>query len=224
MNGNQQSTDLAFEAWVSHVFDQSIEDSAHYSMDEYTPEPSPVTAVQYLTRVFESADTTLDRFADEPLNQALWEMLNDVSSNSMSALLADDVPWPVRQECIRSIGDLFERLFAERCSQHLSYKDEPEANPLNLVCYMWWDIFPTWGDPDNASCLERDTEILQVMQRILSLDCMACQESALHGLGHWQMHYPEQTQRMIDDYLQRHGRLRAELKDYAMAARRGYVQ
>ena len=144
--------------------------------------------------------------------------------NCMSALLADDVPWPVRQECIRSIGDLFERLFAERCSQHLSHMDEPGTNPLNSVCYMWWDSFPTWGDPDNASCLERDTEILQVMQRVFSLDCMACQESALHGLGHWQMHYPEQTQRMIDDYLQRHKRLCAELRDYAMAARRGYVQ
>ena len=36
------------------------------------------------------------------------------------------------------------RLFAPRCSAHLSHLDRGEmiAGPLNTLCYMWWDILP----------------------------------------------------------------------------------
>jgi hypothetical protein len=34
-----------------------------------------------------------------------------------------------------------------------------------------------------------DVELLAVMKEILTLDSLACQESALHGLSHWRHHY-----------------------------------
>ena len=225
MDNNQQLTDLKFDAWVDHVFDHPVVDPAwHWDISADVTEPSPATSVGYLTKLFKSADTILARFSDEQLNQAFWYLASNACSNYMFALLEDGVAWPKRQECIRSIGNLFERVFAKRCSEHLSHLDEPGANPLNSACYMWWDSFPSWGDPADASCLERDAEILEVMRKTLSLDSIACQEAALHGLGHWHMHYLEQTETIIDDYLQRDTDLRVKLKDYAHSARRGYMQ
>ena len=50
----------------------------------------------------------------------------------------------------------------------------------------------------------------------------ACRESALHGLGHWQIYYHEATQ-LIDDFLRITPNLRVELVRYAESARRGHV-
>ena len=117
----------------------------------------------------------------------------------------------------------FEQLFAQRCSNHLSHLDEPGADPLNEVCYMWWDLFPTWGEPEMPDCTERDREVLQVMVGALSLESVACQESVLHGLGHWYTNYPEFVERAIRQYLQVNGPLRPELRKYAHGACQGNV-
>jgi hypothetical protein len=101
--------------------------------------------------------------------------------------------------------------------------DEPGANPLNLVCYMWWDILPIAGNPDEPARREFDAAILQVLESTLHLDSLACQESALHGLGHWQMVYPERVGEIIDRFSMSHPHLPEKLQQYMMAAYTGYV-
>lgn len=69
------------------------------------------------------------------------------------------------------------------------------------------------------------TEVVEVMRSILAIDHVACQESALHGLGHG--HHREQAaavERIVDEFLEREGNLRPELRKYAQAARIGCVQ
>ena len=61
------------------------------------------------------------------------------------------------------------------------------------------------------------------MAEILALDSLACQESALHGLGHWQHAYPEEVQQIIDRFLNANKNLRPELAAYARSARTGCV-
>jgi hypothetical protein len=61
------------------------------------------------------------------------------------------------------------------------------------------------------------------MERILELDSIACQEGALHGLGHWQREYPGEVERIVDRFLESRGGLDARLIDYAKAARCGCV-
>lgn len=107
-----------------------------------------------------------------------------------SSLIEPGVAWPERQRGIRAIAALFTRLFARRCSNHLSHFDEKGASPLNSACYMWWDLFPTWGQPEDPVEAKLDAELLAVMSQILAIDSLPCQESELHGLGHWHMHYP----------------------------------
>jgi len=58
----------------------------------------------------------------------------------------------------------------------------------------------------------------------LELDHIACQESALHGLGHWAHSYPERVEKIVDEFLTHNENLRPELKQYALQARSGKVQ
>jgi hypothetical protein len=89
---------------------------------------------------------------------------------------------------------------------------------------MWWDILPIGGQPDVASRREIDEACLQVMEQGLNLESIACQESSLHGLGHWQHRYPQRVDQVIDPFLAAHPNLRPELLAYARSARRGCVQ
>ena len=62
-----------------------------------------------------------------------------------------------------------------------------------------------------------------VMQRVLALDALACQEGALHGLGHWHLRYPEEVKGAIDVFLESRPQLDPRLRQYAISARRGCV-
>ena len=88
---------------------------------------------------------------------------------------------------------------------------------------MWWDIIPIYGKPDIPEWSELDQEILGVLESTLQLDSIACRESALHGLGHWQHYYPQRVGEIIDTFLMSNRVLRKELETYAVNAYTGYV-
>lgn len=134
------------------------------------------------------------------------------------------IAWPEKKRFLESIYQLFAECFAKRCSLRLSHKDTFETNPLNTICYMWWDVIPIHGDAKNSARTEADAMCLEVMQKTLQLDSIACQEAALHGLGHWHMHYPKKVEAIIDEFLASGRCTNLKLKKYAMNARRGYVQ
>ena|SRR5579871_6260669 len=145
----------------------------------------------------------------------------------MAALQGDAVPVSDRLRCIDAMAVLFKDCFAARCSPHLGHLDEPGANPLNDICYMWWDILPLHGlehhypqRPDSAAI---DRRILSVMAQGLSLNSDACLESSLHGLDHWRPYYGKEVKQIIDNFIKAKPRLRPELRTYALTARRGYV-
>jgi hypothetical protein len=116
---------------------------------------------------------------------------------------------------------------------------------------MWWDIFPMHfymrshlPEPaellsmresfqqlgiDLSKVLELEIEpeihqaTLSVMSEVLDLPSELCQFSALHGLGHWHAHHPEQVEQIVDAFLTRHKDLRTHLIEYASKARLGSV-
>jgi hypothetical protein len=212
----------AFDEWIESVFDHPVGQSKWYWNDD-TSEIAPTVAIWHLTHLFTAAQPLLSRFDNAQIAQGLWYLACGACSNYMWPLVQNDIPWKSRRACICSIKSLFQQLFAQRCSDHLSHLDKTEADTLNEVCYMWWDLFPTWGDPDDPSCRERDREVLQVMASALLFDSVACQESALHGLGHWYAQYPEFVERVIRQYLQETQSLRPELRQYAHNACQGNV-
>jgi hypothetical protein len=217
-------TQLTFEQWLTYIFDHPVSESGQewYWDPEADWWDCPATnSIQFLTRAFENASVLFEPYDDAQLNQGLWFIASNACSHHMFALLDSAVPWSDRQRCIRSIHNLFDGCFARRCTPHLGRLDEPGASPLNLVCYMWWDILPIGPQPDDPNRTALDREILGVMESTLQLDSMPCQESALHGLGHWQPYYAQRVTEIIDSFLQSKKSLRDELRAYGRNAYRG---
>ena len=221
-----QLKNFTFEEWLTYVFDHPASDlnqAWYWDLDRDWWDENPADCLRFMTRAFENAAKVLAPFSDAQLNQGLWFIVSNACSNHMFALLDENVPWPERQRCIRSIHQLYEQCFARRCSPHLSHVDEPGANPLNLVCYMWWDLIPIAGRPDDPTRRAIDEDILQVMESTLQLDSIPCREGALHGLGHWQHEYPTRVGEIIDRFSMTRPELPEKLRTYMINAYVGYV-
>jgi hypothetical protein len=115
--------------------------------------------------------------------EALTYLVSTSATGDNSWLYSTDVPSEDRVRCVEAVASLFAQLFVPRCTPHLSHLSETEARSQNGV---WWDEFPCLalaGDPNLPTMQET---ALRTMARILGFSSIACQESALHGLGHWQ--------------------------------------
>jgi hypothetical protein len=253
-------TGLSFEEWVNYAFDHPVpqkDSEAWYwqlETDDWSPYEDPRTTVCYLTQLFDAAPRMLQPFSDAQIAQGLMFLINNSLSDHMFPLMDPSVPWPERRGCIRSMYVVFEQVFAPRCSPlllHVLTEHEPTINPLNGVCYMWWDVCPLRGNPGPSAsehlvldteevvdkgptvdpfAAELEDEILEVLRQTLGLDSIACQEGALHGLGHRAYRHPERIRAIVDEFLSRRypgwpeGALDEALRGYALAAGQGRVQ
>ena len=216
--------DLSFDDWVLHVFDHPVTDPAwHWGPDAPYWRGPPAAIVAHLTRLFEDPLPPLEGFTDAELNKGFWYIASNGLSDYMFALSDASVPLDARLRCVRALSVLYRDLFAPRCSPHLSHLDEPGVGDLNGVCYMWWDICPIGGPPADPGHDAINRAALDVMAAALELEAIACQESALHGLGHWHPEYAGETAAIIGRFLATHAALRPELVTYARSARAGCV-
>ena len=213
-----------FEQWVDSIFDHPIVDPAWYwAADADTCVEAAEVNVEYLTRLFSESAGLLKRFDDAQVDQGLNMIVHCVCSDHAFTILNDDVPWEKRRSCIGSIYDLYAECFAARCAPGLSHCERVE-NPLNFVCYMWWDLFPGMGYSEDKSHADEDAAFLAVMERCLTIPHVACIEGALHGLGHWQEPFPGRVEAIINQFLRGRTDLPPELTRYALRARIGNVQ
>jgi hypothetical protein len=188
-------TTLPFAEWAKHAFEHEVRDPQWYFDLDAPIWAAPASlSIAHMTQLFSDPAPPLAPFDDAQLNQGFWYLVSNGGSDHMFALMDDSVALEARRRCIESFFTVFERLFAVRCSEHLSHRNAPDANPLNGACYMWWDIIPFFGDPEDASRRELHEAALTVMARTLSLDSLACRQSALHGLGHWHARYPTRVE------------------------------
>jgi hypothetical protein len=184
--------------------------------------------VQYLTTLFENAGDILRPFDNQQVTAGLNCLLQDEIYALEDTSVLHGAPWPERQRGLSAMLPLFAQCFAVRCSPHLSHCEFQAADPLNGVCYMWWDIYPAHGlarhHTDLPEAAEEDRLLLDVMDKILRLDADACRESALHGLNHWHGYYPDCVESTIDMFLAANPHLRPQLLQYALGARAGVLQ
>lgn len=219
--------ELSHDDWIEYVFGREVPFYGvawYHQADADWWSPTPQQAIQYLTRLFQAPDRLAGQFTDGQIGQGLYYLVDNGAGGYCRFLTDDAVPLDLRVACISAMATLFARLFHPRCVPVLSHKDEAAGNQLNGICYMWWDVAPIGAaatpartDPIHEACLS-------VMKECLKLANPACQESALHGLGHWAHAYPEFAQCAIDAYLSSNPSLRPELQAYALAARSGCVQ
>ena len=212
---------LDLKEWVDLAFGGQIvsglDGRKPISLDEVCG-PNENT-IRLLTEVFENATFFLQPYPDEILNRSFW----DLSSSALHSLRNEGIEWALRQRLIGSFENLFREFFAIRCRPVLGHRNE-EGSPLNSACYMWWD-FDCWvATSDPLTRNRMDSAFLASMRSILEIDHIACQESALHGLGHWHWAHSAAVERIVDEFLERTPKVPDRLREYASSARCGCVQ
>lgn len=215
-----------FEDWLQHAFGREVRFQQapwYFDPDQDWWNPTPAQAIAYLRRLFENPEPALEAFADRQIAQGLTYLVNTMASGDSGWFYSTEVPVTERIRSVEAIGPFFERLFKPRCTPHLSHLSEIDAGPLNGVCYMWWDVFPCLALANDPNLSVLHNSALSAMERILHLDSIACQESALHGLGHWQREYSEKVTQIIDQFCETHSESDPRLLTYARSARCGCV-
>jgi len=214
-----------------------------------TLELTDALIVQYMTRLFLEPEV-LRPYSLDQVEQGLWFLVAESSPGcSSKALLRREAVLLDRVACIHAMSSFFRNFILAVTPGHF----DPKAPTIGVTgaAYMWWDIFPMHFymrshlpepaellsmrerfkqlgiDLSKVLELEIEPEIHQatvsVMSEVLDLPSETCQFSALHGLGHWHAHHPEQVEQIVDAFLARHKDLRPHLIEYACSARLGSV-
>lgn len=222
----------SFEYWIDYLFNRPVTDPAWYWEDNDTAdwlqlERNEITVVSYVTRTFENAGEVLKPFSNGQVADGLNFIIHSGASNLAVSIVNIDnqVQMEPRLKCLESIYSLYTDLFAVRCSpEPFLRRDRKKDNPLDMVCFMWWDIFPVCGGPKEPACLELGKTILKLLEKILTLDSDACRESALHGLGELSFLYPREVKEIVTTFLTENPNVEPKLRKYALNASWGNVQ
>jgi hypothetical protein len=218
--------DLSFEDWLEHAFGREVRfQRLEWFWDDDCDywQPRPREAVHFLTRLFDHPAEHLRDFTDAQVAQGLNYLVN--TSVGMHPDLGDRAtPAAERARLWDSVETFFATYLQPRCGDHLGHLSE-EGSPLSIPCYMWWEGFPhtyVLDEPDRDLVLNAEIDCLR---HVAALGSAACQEAALHGLGHYSRREPAGTlaTAAIDEYLERAAFARPELEAYARAARSGCI-
>ncbi len=210
-------SEYSFEEFVSFIF-------AHEASPDWNKQPpwyfsleviyDPQKICAYYVQLFRQPSFLLERFSKAQLEEGFWAIHGGALDCAVSRVIWDtDVPFAAREECVRSMTDLFRLLLADGL--------------LRETSGMWWDsMCYDWhcGNRNRergGEDLRMQDVMFQALTIILRLDSESCQMGALHGLGH--LHHPG-TAALVHTFIAEHPALSAETKEYALRAARFQVQ
>lgn len=215
---------VSFENWIQTVFDHAPHGPEWFWDPEFASlwdslGLSDALTVNYLTRLFLNPEP-LNAYSLEQVAQGIWFLIGESSPAQPSyTLLRPEVDLNDRTTCIHSMSQFF-RSFVAPAAPGTA---EIDADPFHVACYMWWDIFPSWGGEKSGEPAIHQA-CLEVMTEVLLLPAELCHISALHGLNHWHLHHAAETERIIDNFLARSSTITSRVREYAMHARKGICQ
>ncbi len=127
-------------------------------------------------------------------------------------------------EAILSMKKLYSECFFKLCRPRLGHLSE-DMNELESFCYMIWDVSPLSYCENNDQKDRFYSAIAEVMEYALSLNNIACKESALHGLGHLisPPHYPR-AKDIIQNFIDKNKNADPRIIKYAEQAKTGMIQ
>lgn len=216
----------SYEEWVRHVFDHPAQapewwhDAGLYEEgDRWDEESDPALTLSYLTRLFEQPEELIERYTVGQIDQGLYYLVNNGCSDHMFVLRDESIAWEDRRRCVLAMIPLYRKLMAPVFGNALGHTRQGWADDRgvsNIACYMWWDVMPPFDGFDD--------DVLHVFEEVLKLESEACLESALHGLGHWQMYMPERVISIVKKFLAARTDISYTLRAYAFRAAVGDVQ
>jgi hypothetical protein len=219
---------VTFDEWLKWVFDHPVAAKVKDEWWWHLPDEDeggvwldrpPERALAFATQLFENPLAYLSPYSDAQINQGINFIVYRACSKHFEGLVNPRVDLSLRAKCIHSLENLSREVFAPRCSDEVIHG----TKPLDNMCYMLWDLIVV--DAETTKSVrdpEIDREILDTLARVLAMRSIACQQSALHGLGHLVRHAalgPNVVQQYLDD----HPDLRSDLREYAHRALAGTV-
>ena len=141
-----------------------------------------------------------------------------------TALVVGDTDLPItdRVACVRAIPTLYRDLLAPRCAPRLGHLGEQEGR-LEMITYMFWDIAAFGGVEGTRDGNLLEDAVLETLDDVLRIDHVACQESAIHGLGHRFPRHPERAPAILRMFLRRGPIADDRLVPYAESATSGCI-
>lgn len=218
-------SEAGFEDWLAHLFDHP-EDRPDWYFDpgfQFLP-ISPRTLTAHALRLFEAPAFLMSRYSDSQIASGLKYLIDSSCGGDLRLIAHADVAQPDRLTLAARIDRVYSQIFAARCAPLLGHLSEGADRPLNMLCYMWWDVITLDAIGEPRLDAEFNAALIEAMGRTLGIPHAACQEGALHGLGHRGNHAPERSAELIDAFLSGNRAMRLELVNYAKAARCGCVQ
>jgi hypothetical protein len=204
-------TDASFEEFVLFLFDRRTSPDAKKQDRWYWHMEAEFDAARicsYYVQLFREPQFLITRFTKPQLEKGFWAIQGPNLNCSVSRIIENpNLPLSVREECIRSMSDLFEHLFSKE--------------PLETSVQMWWDsLCYDWHCKNRmrergGEDLELQDVYFQTLERVLAMESETCQGAALHGLGH--LHHPR-TKELIDRFIDAHPSLTEAQRTYALAA------
>jgi hypothetical protein len=206
----------SYDEFVSFVFDREI----RAQEGEYHPWYFDVEVAfdanrlcEFYIQLFRSPDFLLGKYSKAQLEEGLWAIHGaSFDGSAQHRIWNTDVAFASRCECVKSMSDLFKRLFA--------------TEPLETSAFMWWDsLCYEWECGTNRQRGSEDMPmqevIFEVLADLLLSESEISQDAALHGLGH--LHHPA-TQQLIEQYVRERPSLTEQRRQYALAAARFDIQ
>jgi len=209
--------------FTQYLFERSVNGTEWYFRDEHEDlDIAKDILVQLSANVLKGIAKTSDQFGETQMCMGLQYLINPSCGPIPYLYLDTSIAFSVRADAITSMEVVFRDLFARLINGRGIYNNS-SGSPLTYreMCYMWWDVFPRHGVPRRSDMDETDAVICRTICSILKIDNFACQESALHGLGHWFSSRPDEVVEEVRSFL---SSAPAELKQYAMDAMQGRVQ
>jgi hypothetical protein len=206
---------MSFDQFVEFIFNREVVPlSGHVGSDPWywhvDLDYDPHEVARFYIRLFCEPEFLLSHYTSAQLEQAFWAILSANLECSVEQIIWDKrLPFDLRESCVRSMYELYARLFAKE--------------PLEASSNMWWDSLAyDWycgnrarenGGEDSSM----QDVMFETLVKILDLPQEWCQEAALHGLGH--LRHPF-TVPAVQRFLSTTPAIDTELKEYALAAAR----
>ena len=214
---------VKYEDFEEYLFGRHTEDQAKwFDRDDFVEKVFDNTeVVLFASDIYNNISKISLNYSGLQICHGLEYLINSASGFVCYAFLDKSVDENLRLISIKNMRNVFDAIFSEKCNTALGHLSNTQLSCYNYLCYMWWDIFPRHGVPKDNHFFKTDNVIIELLEYILSLENIACKESALHGLGHWHVGYPDIVKNIIQ---KAQPALPEVLKNYAEQAMSGSVQ
>jgi len=145
--------DIGFEDWLEHAFGREVRFQRppwFFDSDADWWNPKAGTAIDFLTRLFQSPAVLTAQFSDDQIAQGLTYLLNTGAVGDNGWFYSSEVAPAARKACISATFNLFSEIFQPRCAPVLGHLSKVQTAPLNTVAYMFWEGFPCVALPGDA--------------------------------------------------------------------------